>query len=156
MEYQLGKIYASSMLGPVIYRGHSSKRNRHSFELKYIAGAMRYEGTVPTSGKYSDNLSGYAGKISECSQSAPYTRYAPGKDMGQSKKWSLVETIFGVIIGFIVALLIQLVIFPLFGITTSFGENFTIAGIFTIASIIRGYSVRRFFSWLRHVKGIGG
>ena len=75
--------------------------------------------------------------------------------IGQSKRWSLIETTIGVIIGFIVALLIQLAIFPLFDITTSFGENFTIAGVFTVASIIRGYYVRRFFSWLRHVKGIG-
>ncbi len=77
------------------------------------------------------------------------------KQVGQSKRWSLIETTIGVIIGFIVALLIQLAIFPLFGIATSFGENFTIALVFTVASIIRGYYVRRLFSWLRHVKGIG-
>lgn len=72
----------------------------------------------------------------------------------QSKKWSAIEVVAGVIIGFIIALLTQLVVFPLFNIATSFGENFTIAGIFTVVSIIRGYFIRRFFNWLHSVKGI--
>ena len=73
----------------------------------------------------------------------------------QTKKWSMIETVFGVVIGFIIALLTQLIVFPLFNITTSFNENFIIAGIFTIVSIVRGYFIRRLFNWLHHVKGIG-
>lgn len=73
----------------------------------------------------------------------------------QSKKWSFIESIVGVIIGFIVALLLQMAVFPFFGIDTTFSENFTIASIFTVASIIRGYYMRRLFNWMHHVKGFG-
>lgn len=70
---------------------------------------------------------------------------------GQPKWLSLLETALGVLIGFAVALILQLIVFPLFDITTTTSENLQIAAIFTVASIIKGYFVRRFFNWL-HVK----
>lgn len=73
----------------------------------------------------------------------------------QSKKWSLIEATVGVVVGFIVALLLQIIVFPIFDIDTTFGENFTIASIFTVASIIRGYYMRRLFNWMHHKKGYG-
>lgn len=73
---------------------------------------------------------------------------------GQSKRMSLLESCFGVAVGFIVALMTQLWVFPLFGIHTTTGENISIAGIFTVVSIIRGYCLRRFFNWI-HVRAHG-
>lgn len=73
-------------------------------------------------------------------------------DRGQKKSHSMIEIVVGTGIGFGVALLTQLAVFPLFGIQTSHGENFAIAAIFTVVSILRGYCVRRLFNWI-HVRG---
>ena len=66
----------------------------------------------------------------------------------QSKKMSLIETIVGVAIGYIVALLSQIVIFPLFDIEVSLIDNLLIGLLFTVISIIRGYYIRRLFNWI--------
>ena len=66
----------------------------------------------------------------------------------QTKKMSLIETIVGVAIGYIVALLSQIVVFPLFDIEVSLIDNLLIGLLFTIISIIRGYYVRRLFNWI--------
>lgn len=70
----------------------------------------------------------------------------------QTKLQSLFETLFSILIGFLVALGSQLIIFPQFGIHISMGSNLKITGWFTLVSIIRGYYVRRFFNWL-HSRG---
>ena len=67
----------------------------------------------------------------------------------------MLETISSVAIGFIVALLTQLIVFPFFDIQTTFGDNFMIAAIFTVVSVVRGYFIRRLFNWLHAVKGVG-
>ena len=66
----------------------------------------------------------------------------------QSKKMSLIETIVGVTIGYVVALLSQIVVFPLFNIEVSLIDNLLIGLLFTVISIIRGYFVRRLFNWI--------
>ena len=68
--------------------------------------------------------------------------------MSQSKKMSLVETLLSVLIGYFVALLVQIITFPMFDLEVSFEQNLLIGVIFTGASIIRGYFVRRFFNWI--------
>ena len=73
----------------------------------------------------------------------------------QTKKMSLIETVSSVIIGFIVALISQLIIFPVFGIEVTLTENLLIGAFFTIVSIIRGYYVRRFFNWLGNNTNLG-
>lgn len=66
--------------------------------------------------------------------------------MAQSKKQSLKETVISTIIGLLVSLLTQIIIFPLYGLEVKFTQNVQITIIFTIVSIIRGYSVRRYFN----------
>ena len=66
----------------------------------------------------------------------------------QSKKMSLIETIVSVLIGYIVALLSQIVVFPLFDIEVSLIDNLLIGLLFTVISIIRGYYIRRLFNWI--------
>ena len=66
----------------------------------------------------------------------------------QTKKMSLIETIVGVAIGYIVALLSQIVVFPLFDIEVSLIDNLLIGLLFTVISIIRGYYIRRLFNWI--------
>lgn len=64
----------------------------------------------------------------------------------QSKSMSLAETCLSTGIGFVVAMGTQLVVFPFFGFHTTHTDNFLIASIFTVVSIIRGYFVRRLFN----------
>ena len=66
----------------------------------------------------------------------------------QTKKMSLIETIVSVLIGYIVALLSQIVVFPLFDVEVSLIDNLLIGLLFTFISIIRGYYVRRLFNWI--------
>lgn len=73
--------------------------------------------------------------------------------MSQSRQHSLLEACIGTAIGFIVALISQVLIFPVFDIHTSMESDLLIAGFFTLISIGRSYFVRRLFNYL-HVKGI--
>lgn len=65
----------------------------------------------------------------------------------QSKRQSLIETVAGVAVGFVVSMLLTMVVFPLHGHTFSMAQNVSITVIFTLASVARGYGVRRFFNW---------
>jgi hypothetical protein len=66
----------------------------------------------------------------------------------QTRRQSLTETLAGVAIGYAVALLSQLAIFPLFDVYLPLSDNMMIGAWFTVISIIRGYYVRRFFNWV--------
>jgi len=67
----------------------------------------------------------------------------------QSRRMSLVEAIANVAVGFLVALLTQFIVFPLFGLQVSLGDNLAIGGLFTLASIARSYTLRRVFEAIR-------
>ena len=85
------------------------------------------------------------------SQGAALEQYGHEK---QSRRMSLVEAIANVAVGFLVALLTQIIVFPLFGLNVSLGENFAIGGLFTLASIARSYALRRVFEAIRaHAAG---
>jgi hypothetical protein len=64
----------------------------------------------------------------------------------QSKSKSLIESITNTIVGFMVSLLIQIAIYPILGIPVTISQNLVITSIFTIASILRGYIIRRIFN----------
>ena len=64
----------------------------------------------------------------------------------QTKKQSLHESLTNVAIGYTVALLSQLVIFPLFGLDVPFSDNLLIGLWFTVISIVRSYTLRRWFN----------
>ena len=66
----------------------------------------------------------------------------------QSKKMSLIETIVSVLIGYVVSIISQLLLFPMFNIEVSLTDNLLIGLFFTAISIIRGYLVRRLFNWI--------
>ncbi len=68
--------------------------------------------------------------------------------MAQSRAISLVEAIGNVVAGYGVAVGVQLLIFPVFGLAVSFGDNLKIGGIFTAVSILRSYLIRRLFNGL--------
>ena len=71
--------------------------------------------------------------------------------VGQSKIESLIESIINTSLGFLVALITQILIYPIFGIEVSFGDQTLLALIFTSVSLVRGYVVRRYFnSYFKH------
>ena len=69
--------------------------------------------------------------------------------MRQSRLMSLVEAIANVTVGFGVAVLTQMLVFPLFGLRTTVRENLAIGLIFTVVSLARSYALRRAFEAMR-------
>ena len=69
--------------------------------------------------------------------------------MTQSRRMSLVESCANVAIGYGVAVLAQIAIFPLFGLPVTLGDNLMIGAAFTAVSLVRSYVVRRAFNAMR-------
>lgn len=66
--------------------------------------------------------------------------------MKQTRRHSMIESITNVLIGYFVALASQLVIFPMFGMHVTFRDNILIGLYFTVISIVRSYTLRRWFT----------
>jgi len=66
--------------------------------------------------------------------------------MNQSRLGSFFESLINVVIGYLVALASQLIVFPLVGIHVDFSTNLEIGAWFTLISIIRSYLIRRYFN----------
>ena len=64
----------------------------------------------------------------------------------QTRIMSLVESVANIIVGFAVAVITQLLVFPLFGLAASLSDNLTIGLIFTAVSLCRSYALRRLFN----------
>lgn len=64
----------------------------------------------------------------------------------QTKYESLKESVINILIGYIVAILSQLIVFPIFDIQVPIGDNLMIGLWFTAISLIRSYLVRRYFN----------
>ena len=69
--------------------------------------------------------------------------------MKQSRLMSLVESLANVLVGYGVAVVTQILVFPLFGLVVTATENLLIGLIFTAISIVRSYALRRSFEALR-------
>ncbi len=76
----------------------------------------------------------------------------------QSRLLSLVEAATNVVVGYVLAIATQIVVFPWFGIETGLAEHMTIGLAFIGVSLARGYLLRRVFErWRqRRVSHIGG
>jgi hypothetical protein len=70
--------------------------------------------------------------------------------MSQSRIGSLIESAANIAIGYFVALLSQLAIFPLFGIHIPLSDNLLIGAWFTAISLARSYCIRRWFNARLH------
>ena len=64
----------------------------------------------------------------------------------QTRTGSITETVISTLLGYLVAVGTQVLVFPWFGIQVTLGGNLAIAGIFTAVSIVRGYLIRRLFN----------
>jgi hypothetical protein len=61
----------------------------------------------------------------------------------------LAEAAANVSIGFVFAIVVQALVFPMVGLKVTFGGNLLIGAAFTVASVIRGHALRRLFERLR-------
>lgn len=69
--------------------------------------------------------------------------------MKQSRTMSLVESLTNVAVGYTVAVLTQMAVFPLFGLQATLAQNLAMGAIFTVVSIARSFALRRVFEAIR-------
>ena len=69
--------------------------------------------------------------------------------MKQSRWMSLIESLTNVAVGYGVAVLTQVGVFPLFGLHTTLSQNLTMGALFTVVSIVRSFVLRRLFEAIR-------
>jgi hypothetical protein len=60
------------------------------------------------------------------------------------------EAVTNIVVGYGLAVLTQIIVFPLFGLHASLGEKFLLAALFTGISLIRSFAIRRAFdgAWI--------
>ena len=75
--------------------------------------------------------------------------------MKQSRLMSMVEAITNVVVGYGVAVMTQILIFPIFGLHTTLAQNLQMGLLFTGVSIIRSFLLRRMFEAIRVAKSEG-
>jgi len=69
--------------------------------------------------------------------------------MAQTRLGSIVEAWANIAVGFTINYCANLLIFPLFGMHISPGNNFLLGLIYTVISLVRSYILRRWFNGLR-------
>lgn len=65
--------------------------------------------------------------------------------MKQTCLMSLVEPLANVTVGYCVAVITQILIFPMFGLHTTQAQNLKMGAVFTVVSIARSFALRRLF-----------
>lgn len=68
----------------------------------------------------------------------------------QSRRHSVLEVVCNLVTGFLVAIIVGHLLYPLFGLKVSTTENFWITLVFTVVSFIRSYIFRRIFNRITH------
>ena len=69
--------------------------------------------------------------------------------MQQSRLMSMIEAVTNVVVGYVLAIATQLVVFPVFGIEAALSEHLAIGMAFIGVSLARGYLLRRVFEAIR-------
>jgi hypothetical protein len=80
------------------------------------------------------------------------TKMAEMPEAGQSRRHSMAETLVSIAVGFGVAMAIQALLLPAMGHHITWSDNFWMTCVFTVASLLRGYGMRRLFNHL-HTHG---
>lgn len=66
----------------------------------------------------------------------------------QRKSMSAIESVSNIVIGYWLAVLCQLAVFPVFGVSIPISDNLAIGGVFTVVSFCRSYFIRRLFIFI--------
>ena len=64
----------------------------------------------------------------------------------QSKKESLIETLTSVFVGWLIGVILNMLVLPLFDYDVNLTDGVLISIIFTAVSVIRSYIIRRWFN----------
>ena len=72
----------------------------------------------------------------------------------QSKKQSLIETLTSVFVGWLIGVILNLTILPLFDYNITVVDSLWVSLIFTAVSVIRSYIIRRWFNSKEEVNDI--
>ena len=64
----------------------------------------------------------------------------------QTKKQSLIETLTSVFVGWLIGVILNMLVLPLFDYDVSLTDGVLISIIFTAVSVIRSYIIRRWFN----------
>ena len=64
----------------------------------------------------------------------------------QTKRQSLIETLTSVFVGWLIGVILNLTILPLFNYNITVVDSLWVSLIFTVISVVRGYLIRRFFN----------
>ena len=63
----------------------------------------------------------------------------------QPRRHSLVEAIANTVVGYLLAVLTQLAVFPQFGLEVPLAQSLVLGAVFTVLSLVRSYTLRRAF-----------
>jgi uncharacterized protein YacL len=66
--------------------------------------------------------------------------------MKQSKRHSALESITNVVVGLLISIIAQMIIYPILNISVTFNQNLIITFVFFVLSFARGYIIRRIFN----------
>jgi hypothetical protein len=66
--------------------------------------------------------------------------------VSQSRLGSFIEAMINIIIGFAINFTANALVFPLFGWHISTADNFLLGAIYTVISLVRSYTIRRWFN----------
>ena len=69
----------------------------------------------------------------------------------QTKKQSLIETLTSVFVGWLIGVILNLTILPLFDYNITVVDSLWVSLIFTAVSVIRGYVIRRTFNRMNKI-----
>ena len=64
----------------------------------------------------------------------------------QSKRESMIETLTSVFVGWLIGVILNLTILPLFDYNITVVDSLWVSLIFTVISVVRGYVIRRAFN----------
>lgn len=64
----------------------------------------------------------------------------------QTKKWSMIESLTSTTIGWLIGVILNMLVLPLFGYDVSLTDGLLISIIFTAVSVVRSYVIRRWFN----------
>jgi hypothetical protein len=68
---------------------------------------------------------------------------------GQSHAHTTAEVATNIVLGFGVSVAITAVLMPALGHNVTLSQNVAMTSVFTVASFVRAYGLRRFFNWLQ-------
>ena len=64
----------------------------------------------------------------------------------QTKRQSLIETLTSVFVGWLIGVILNMLVLPLFDYKVTVADSLWVSLIFTAVSVIRGYIIRRWFN----------